>query len=170
MKAITLWQPWASLIACGVKKYETRSRATNYRGPIAIHAAKKNPHDIMVSLPFIVQKTMFDCLYEAFGIEGGAIAMMSVGCVVATAELVGCWPIMACTSTYGTGYGYVGIEADGGIIISPYSDEYLFGDWTPGRYAWELANVQMLPEPIPAKGMQGFWNWDNPHGAEGSAI
>ena len=43
MKAITLWQPWASLIACGAKKYETRSWATRYRGPIAIHAAKKYP-------------------------------------------------------------------------------------------------------------------------------
>lgn len=39
MKAITIWQPWASLIACGVKQYETRSWPTKYRGPIAIHAA-----------------------------------------------------------------------------------------------------------------------------------
>ncbi len=41
MKAITLWQPWASLIAIGAKKIETRSWATKYRGPLAIHAAIK---------------------------------------------------------------------------------------------------------------------------------
>ncbi len=41
MKALTIWQPWASLIACGVKKYETRSWPTKYRGPIAIHSALK---------------------------------------------------------------------------------------------------------------------------------
>ena len=34
------------------------------------------------------------------------------------------------------------------------------GDYTPGRYAWKLANVQKLPEPIPAKGRQGLWNWE----------
>ncbi len=45
MKAITIWQPWASLLACGAKQYETRSWATSYRGPIAIHAAKKNVLD-----------------------------------------------------------------------------------------------------------------------------
>ena len=41
MKAITIWQPWASLLASGRKRYETRSWATTYRGPIAIHAAKR---------------------------------------------------------------------------------------------------------------------------------
>ena len=41
MKAITLHQPWASLIALGVKTIETRSWATKHRGPIAIHAAKR---------------------------------------------------------------------------------------------------------------------------------
>lgn len=39
MKALTIWQPWASLLACGGKRFETRSWATSYRGPIAIHAA-----------------------------------------------------------------------------------------------------------------------------------
>ncbi len=41
MKAISLWQPWASLMAMGLKKNETRSWATSYRGPLLIHAAKK---------------------------------------------------------------------------------------------------------------------------------
>ncbi len=40
MKAITLWEPWASLIAVGAKHYETRSWYTQYKGEIAIHAAK----------------------------------------------------------------------------------------------------------------------------------
>lgn len=40
MKAITLTQPWASLVACGAKKIETRSWRTHHRGWIAIHAAK----------------------------------------------------------------------------------------------------------------------------------
>lgn len=41
IKAITLWQPWASFMARGMKKNETRSWSTSYRGPLAIHSAKK---------------------------------------------------------------------------------------------------------------------------------
>lgn len=43
MKALTLTQPWASLVALGHKRIETRSWATKYRGPLAIHAAKGYP-------------------------------------------------------------------------------------------------------------------------------
>lgn len=40
MKAISLWQPWASLIADGLKTIETRPRPWNHKGLVAIHAAK----------------------------------------------------------------------------------------------------------------------------------
>lgn len=41
MKAISLWQPWATAVSLGHKRIETRSWNTNYRGPLAIHAAKR---------------------------------------------------------------------------------------------------------------------------------
>lgn len=41
MKAFTLYQPYASAIVLGLKKYETRSWATKYRGPLVIHASIK---------------------------------------------------------------------------------------------------------------------------------
>lgn len=40
MKVITLKQPWATLVAEGLKKYEFRSWKYNYRGEILIHAGK----------------------------------------------------------------------------------------------------------------------------------
>lgn len=40
---LSLWQPWATLVALGVKSIETRSWSTKYRGPIAIHAAARRP-------------------------------------------------------------------------------------------------------------------------------
>lgn len=43
MKALSLTQPWATAIILGVKQVETRSWSTNYRGLIAIHAAKGFP-------------------------------------------------------------------------------------------------------------------------------
>jgi hypothetical protein len=49
MKALTILQPWASLIACGEKQIETRSRAMKYRGPIAIHAGKRDGQQMIGS-------------------------------------------------------------------------------------------------------------------------
>lgn len=43
MKALTLTQPWAQLVALGHKSIETRSWSTKYRGPLAIHAARGFP-------------------------------------------------------------------------------------------------------------------------------
>ena len=40
-RTLSLWQPWASMIAVGLKRHETRSWETSYRGLLAIHAAKR---------------------------------------------------------------------------------------------------------------------------------
>lgn len=40
IRALTIKQPWASLIAAGEKRVENRSWTTRYRGPVAIHAGK----------------------------------------------------------------------------------------------------------------------------------
>lgn len=46
MKALSLWQPWATLMAYGLKRVETRSWAIRHRGPLLIHAAKKWTPDL----------------------------------------------------------------------------------------------------------------------------
>ena len=153
MKAITLWQPWASLLACGIKIYETRSWATNYRGPIAIHAAKNTPRDLM---PWPLD--FDDACRAAFGHKKWMDAL-PFGMMVATAELVECHRIIGhgCRGQLGASLGC--LEIDGGIY-KPTELEKCFGDWTPGRYAWEFDDMTRLPEPIPAKGHQSIWNWD----------
>ena len=40
--------------------------------------------------------------------------------------------------------------------------EQELGDYSPGRYAWQLGDPQALPEPVPARGMLGLWDWDMP--------
>jgi len=52
MTALTLYQPYATAIAVGVKHFETRGFRPSHRGPIAIHAAKQIPkeaHDFAMS-------------------------------------------------------------------------------------------------------------------------
>ena len=69
MKALTLKQPWASLIVNGYKEYEFRSWKTNYRGKILIHAGlsiekdKINLYDIDYPLGCIIgEATITDCI------------------------------------------------------------------------------------------------------------
>ena len=161
MRAITILQPWASLLACGAKRYETRSWATRYRGPIAIHAGKKKAIDSIHSLDWSTMTIMArvlgffpdDGLVRNQWSQIGVLNSLPHGAIIATAELVGCWEIRS-----GMGLGFP-------IIYNPYErqdivgDEYLFGDWTPGRYAWQFANMKILETPIPTRGYQGLWTW-----------
>ena len=110
MKAITIWQPWASMLACGAKQYETRSWATKYRGPIAIHAAAlKIPGVLKKCFPMSewayhpdhdAKKMFLDNLAKAFedyapiGDIMEYLDELPTGAVVATAELVNVWHIV----------------------------------------------------------------------------
>lgn len=123
--ALTLWQPWATLIQQEVKRIETRSWATNYRGPIAIHAAKK-PVDIS-DYPHLFQLV-------SYGTE------FPFGAVVAIVNLVDC------------------VEMTPEFIAQQSEQELKCGDWQPGRFAWVLEIIRLVP-PIPATGGQKLWNW-----------
>lgn len=73
MKAITIKQPWATLIAKGYKEYEFRTWKTKYRGDILIHAGKKMDKNAMERFKYlnleyptgkiIAQATITDCIH-----------------------------------------------------------------------------------------------------------
>ncbi|MXY46612.1 MAG: ASCH domain-containing protein [Chloroflexi bacterium] len=60
MKALSLRQPWASLIADGRKTIETRTWRTRYRGALAIHASAR-PHDDLPTGGIIAIAWLYDC-------------------------------------------------------------------------------------------------------------
>jgi hypothetical protein len=133
MKAITLWQPWASLVACGVKKYETRSWKTAYRGRIAVHAAKRRPVSAL---------GWSKDLLELSRSKVGEFRDLPRGVVVAVANLSYVWEASKAAS-----YGVGELEME-------------LGDWTPGRFVWRMQDVVRLVIPIEARGAQGLWNFD----------
>lgn len=164
MKAITIWQPWATLIAIGAKQYETRSWKTDYRGKIAIHTAAKDP----CRMPLLGLEEFEKAVKEV--LPGCTWCQLPKGKIIATAELVNVWYIVAHPGTNIDKAKHIPIGAeslttdkhapDFSDYFIPTEKEMLFGDWTPGRYAWELSNIQMLSEPIRAKGKQRLWNWE----------
>ena len=167
MKAITIRQPWASLIASSDKKYETRSWPTKYRGPIAIHAGKQDDPDVF---QFLLCKIATMEQLEACGITPETLQKLPHGAVIATAELVNVWRIVYHPGTDVNEAKHIPLGAesltldkhapDFGDYFVPTEKEINLGYWHAGMYAWELQNVKLLPEPIPAKGKQGLWDWE----------
>ena len=147
MKAISLTQPWATLVAQGAKRIETRSWKTNYRGPLAIHASKNLPGwvaDAVRSEPQFAA-----ALGNLFDPKSRTLGDLPRGCVVATCQLVAVY-FISCES--------VGWYVSGDYPIT--AQERSFGDYTPGRYAWLLSDVKPMRVPIPATGQLGLWEWE----------
>jgi len=161
MKAITIYQPYASLIAVEAKKFETRSWYTPYRGTIAIHAAKKRDYEYKMQYPEAFVYAVDDVFYE----NQLAWDCLPHGAIIATAVLVGCHKIdyrHIPNAPIKVGYWKDSSVINGKMLWCEISEqEQLFGDWSEGRYAWEFANVQRKVSPTPVKGQQGIWNWDD---------
>jgi hypothetical protein len=140
MKAITLMQPWASLIMIGAKRYETRSWMTHYRGPLAIHA----------SLRFTLAHRSL-CRTEPFATALLGNDDLPLGCVIAVCDLAAVFPTSSDDDSLFS--GLLGDEWP--------ESELAFGDFSPGRFAWHLKNIRALENPIPARGALGLWDWDD---------
>lgn len=143
MKVLTVWQPWAQLLAAGHKHNETRSWRTNYRGEILIHAAKK-PYS-QIERRFMTaesRKLIRDTLGLGFIDWKDRIP---TGAIIGKAKLTDCKLIDE---------AYYQFTKD----LCP--EEFLYGDFTPGRYAWVFEEPELFKNPLPVSGRQGLWNWE----------
>lgn len=163
MKCISLWQPWATLIAIGAKRIETRSWETLHRGPIAIHAAKKRSLELdrmCVTSPFAealgVRMHGRQILYKC----GEKHEPMPFGCIVAVASLVKVVRTEAVTFARHSGAPLKVLDAGADVMVEyrPDDAEMAFGDYSPGRFAWLLADVKPFPAPLPWRGEQGMFD------------
>ncbi|KIL35147.1 2-oxoglutarate dehydrogenase E1 [Cohnella kolymensis] len=151
MKVITVIQPWATLIAIGEKKFETRSWATKYRGVLAIHAGKKIDKAACRREP--IRSVLANHGYDETNLPTGVI--LALGC------LHECWPVMYDLSDPAwIGFERVERDEQAVSVSAVRGNEYHFGDYSPGRFAWELSAVTRLSKPIPAKGQLSLWNWE----------
>lgn len=132
MKVLSLWQPWASAIACGMKFIETRSWYTGYRGTLYIHATKGGLN--AKGRARIEADERWRHVLRKCGVS--AIEDLPRGVVVCRTNLNDVKPVEEVERTN--------------------EWESLLGDFSPGRYAWFLRGVTKL-YPVEAKGAQGLW-------------
>ena len=119
MKVLSIKEPFASLICYGIKKIETRSWKTNYRGEIYIHASLakyKIDNDKKEKINFLLKDKD-----------------LNYGMIICKAKLIDC----------------IYIDDDFVNKIKLNENEYLCGDYSIGRYAWVLADIE---------GHLGIWN------------
>jgi hypothetical protein len=129
MKAITVCEPYATLIARGIKRVENRTwpaHASIIGQRIAIHAGK--------SKAWLTP--------DNYGIP---TAELTFGAVVATATLADC----IC----------IGDATDARLVKIGWSMKGFFDhEHTEGPFCWVLSDARPLAKPIPYSGAQGIWN------------
>ena len=136
MKALTILQPWATLVAIGAKKIETRSWPTKYRGPLAIHASKSFPSYAKVLV-------YANPVFRGALIRDGVLVDMPLGAILAICNLEDVQKIKD------------------NNLPPRESPERAFGDYRLGRFMWILENVVRLDAPISAKGARRLWEWED---------
>ncbi|HEY0341116.1 MAG TPA: hypothetical protein VGC34_09945 [Steroidobacteraceae bacterium] len=149
--ALTLWQPWATLVAEGAKPYEFRHWATPraYCGRrIAIHAGARK----------VVRKEILELLVrlnsEAWRTTGlnRDIAIPILEAVAARPKcdnmLLSC---IVCTVTLGEPIRDEDLERSLGFAPAD-SDREEHTNW-----GWPMLDVRRVEPPVPYKGAQGFW-------------
>ncbi len=136
VKAISLWEPWATLMAFGAKTIETRSWMTRHRGALLICAGLKGDESTK-TIP------------EFAAALGGDWAdwQLNFGCAVALVDLDGC--IGTRTAAHHRPLAQA-IEA-----------ERPFGDYSPQRFCWVTKTLRRL-KPFPVTGRQGLFSVEMP--------
>lgn len=163
MKLLSLYEPWSTLMALGVKKIETRSWATKYRGWLAIQSSQVglNVDDLEHTcwIPEIREalekepdiNSWLHCRPDLNGNRPNARRWQGrgafpFGCIVAVVKLETCWPTNTLSHTFPE-------------LLT--ASERSFGDYTEGRYGWITSDLFRLPSPIPFKARQGLCDVDS---------
>lgn len=171
MQAISLWQPWASLIAAGVKPFETRDWAPSRAligQRIAIHAAKKVDRE---AVQFTRELLSPDCYPSVAAklkaslagmpldlMAGFGSVAMPVGCIVCTAKL---------DAAFLLGDFAPGTAMEAASVVRRMTSRSMplcftvrcddFGDYSEGRWAWLLSDVKPVTPTARVIGRQGFF-------------
>lgn len=147
IRGLTLWQPWASLMALGWKAFETRSWSTDYRGVVAIHAAKNIPAEYREAVESLLKDDDFRNALSGSRKPITRLDELPSGCIVGLGRLVGCHKASMTTRAM--------VEGGRG------KTELKFGDFTDGRFLHEYEDLTLLPKPVPCRGAQQFWSVSN---------
>lgn len=129
MKVLSIKEPFATLIKDKEKYIETRSWKTTYRGELYIHASLTKYKNESMDNSYI------DSLIKD--------KTLNYGYIICKCKLVDC----------------IKVDKSFQEKISKNKKEYKLGDYTEGRYAWILEDIEVLSSKIKAKGKLNIWEY-----------
>ena len=129
IKVLSIIEPWATLIKERKKFIETRSWKTSYRGELYIHASNKTIKENDEEISKLL-KLIPDI-------------PMGYGHIICKCKLVDC----------------IYMNQEFIEKIREDKQEFMCGEYSLGRYAWILENIEPLEEQIPAKGHLNIWKF-----------
>jgi len=136
MKVLSLLQPWASLAVMGIKRWETRSWTTAYRGALLIHAGKSRKGAEVARAPSLSKHIP-------------PFSELPFGCIVGQVWLSGIAPLEALQS------GSVQLE-------NMTLEQRAFGPYENGRWCWIFSDPIAFSKPLPIRGTLGLWEYHGP--------
>ena len=157
LPALTLWQPWASLIAIGAKPWEFRSWPAPKRlwgKRMAIHAGVRPVRTAEV----------LDLLARLSSAGGGWSTALKPDVAIPFLEQVASDPkrlplsAVICTAQLGVPIRDLELAAVLGSS-GPLNDSDRDGHT---NYGWPMLNVEVFATPLPARGARGLWPWTAP--------
>lgn len=146
IKAVSLWEPYASLMRVNAKKNETRHWATSYRGPLLICAAKKMDAEYLEMLEDYEFQAALQPLIASKSSLWVKKEDLNFGMAVCVVNQIGC------------------VSTNHPSIVEISKHEMQFGNYASDRFAWVTRMINNSFEPFPVKGAQGFFEVEIPEG------
>lgn len=146
MKALTIWQPWASLIIAGAKPWEWRG----WEPPrsligtrIAIHAGARpvRPGEIA------------ELVIDIRAGESSLVADLALRLIDGTHRSM--WPLSSILGTAILGTPITALQWAATHLSPGYDSSRI----DHHKFAWPLTGIERFEPIIPARGAQGFWDW-----------
>ncbi len=134
MTALSLLQPWATLVVIGAKKIETRSWSTPYRGRLLIHASLGKAGSFFTNEP-LFSKYIPDFKELPFGAIIGEVILTTILRVE-------------------------DFDLSDSDMNRLTLEEKAFGDYSNGRYGWLFEDAIEYEKPIPARGHLRLWHFE----------
>lgn len=147
MKALSIKQPWASLIAHGIKDIENRTWKTHFRGRIYIHASAKSVVKWEKFTSILDEKQLCEVLKDEHNLNANSFP---------TSVIIGEVDIIDCVINHESIWAEkmeIHICEETGIQILNKNQKYIWN--------WVLANPVLYDKPIlNVKGKLSFWKWE----------
>lgn len=150
MKALTIKQPWASLIVEGIKDIENRTWKTNYRGRIYVHSSAQNFKSLVSSCLNYEQSQIYGSKFPKSGSKPtNDVSSFPHSAIIGEVDIIDC--VQNHPSVWAEQMDY---------YVCPENGLHILKRGQPYVWNWVLANPVKYDQPIlNVKGALSFWEF-----------